>query len=63
MLLGIVMKNGIILIDFANESLIAGKTAEEAITHACRARFCPIVMTTFSALMSAPFRSLLGWEE
>jgi HAE1 family hydrophobic/amphiphilic exporter-1 len=53
LLLGIVMKNGIILVDFANESVIAGKTPEEAITHACLARFRPIVMTTFSALMSA----------
>lgn len=53
MLLGIVMKNGIILIDFANESVMAGKKPEEAIMHACLVRFRPIIMTTFSAIMSA----------
>lgn len=53
LLLGIVMKNGIIMIDFANDSIVAGKTAEEAIYHACITRFRPILMTTFSALMGA----------
>ncbi|HEX2579458.1 MAG TPA: efflux RND transporter permease subunit [Rhabdochlamydiaceae bacterium] len=53
LLLGIVMKNGIILIDFAVDAIIAGKTPLEAIQHACRARFRPILMTTFSALMGA----------
>lgn len=53
LLLGIVMKNGIIMIDFANESIQAGKRAETAIIHACLARFRPILMTTFSALMGA----------
>ncbi len=53
LLLGIVMKNGIIMIDFANDSILAGKTPEEAIYHACTTRFRPILMTTFSALMGA----------
>jgi HAE1 family hydrophobic/amphiphilic exporter-1 len=53
LLLGIVMKNGIILIDFANDSILEGKTPLEAIKHACHARFRPILMTTFSALMGA----------
>lgn len=53
LLLGIVMKNGIILIDFANESLHEGKTPLEAITHACVTRFRPILMTTFAAIMGA----------
>ncbi|HUD02263.1 MAG TPA: efflux RND transporter permease subunit, partial [Rhabdochlamydiaceae bacterium] len=53
LLLGIVMKNGIILIDFANDGIQAGKTPLEAIQHACHARFRPILMTTFSALMGA----------
>jgi hydrophobic/amphiphilic exporter-1 (mainly G- bacteria), HAE1 family len=53
LLLGIVMKNGIIMIDFANDSILAGKTPEEAIIHACITRFRPILMTTFSALMGA----------
>lgn len=53
LLLGIVMKNGIILIDFANDAILQGKTPLEAIQHACHARFRPILMTTFSALMGA----------
>ncbi len=53
LLLGIVMKNGIILIDFANDGILAGKTPHEAITEACRVRFRPILMTTFSAMMGA----------
>lgn len=53
LLLGIVMKNGIILIDFANDAILAGKTPLEAIQHACHQRFRPILMTTFSALMGA----------
>ncbi len=53
LLLGIVMKNGIILVDFANASRLDGKSAEEAIYHACRTRLRPILMTTFAALMGA----------
>ena len=53
LLLGIVMKNGIIMIDFANDAILEGKTPLEAITYACRVRFRPILMTTFSALMGA----------
>ncbi len=53
LLLGIVMKNGIIMIDFANEATQQGKDPVEAITTACLTRFRPILMTTFSALMGA----------
>jgi HAE1 family hydrophobic/amphiphilic exporter-1 len=53
LLLGIVMKNGIIMIDFANDFILQGKAPEEAIYQACIARFRPILMTTFSALMGA----------
>jgi HAE1 family hydrophobic/amphiphilic exporter-1 len=54
MLLGIVMKNGIILIDFANDSrLHQGKNIHEAIFHACMVRCRPILMTTFAAIMGA----------
>ena len=61
LLLGIVMKNGIILIDFANDAITSGKTPLEAIQHACRARFRPILMTTFSALIGAvPIASGIG---
>lgn len=53
LLLGIVLKNGIILIDFAIEGVASGKTPLEAINEACKTRFRPILMTTLSALMGA----------
>lgn len=53
MLLGIVLKNGIMLVDFANEGIREGKDLHSAIYEACCARFRPILMTTFSAMMGA----------
>jgi len=53
MLLGIVMKNGIILVDFACEGINEGKNIHDAIKSACLIRFRPILMTTFAALMGA----------
>ncbi|HSP35433.1 MAG TPA: efflux RND transporter permease subunit [Thermoanaerobaculia bacterium] len=51
MLVGLVKKNGIMMVDFAVEAQRAGKTAEEAIYDACVVRFRPIMMTTMAALM------------
>ncbi|MGR3973320.1 MAG: efflux RND transporter permease subunit [Candidatus Rhabdochlamydia sp.] len=53
LLLGIVMKNGIILIDFTLKRRQEMATAQQAILEACQERFRPILMTTFSALMGA----------
>ncbi|MDN3509171.1 MAG: efflux RND transporter permease subunit [Candidatus Neptunochlamydia sp.] len=53
MLLGIVLKNGIMLVDFANEGIHEGKDLHTAIYEACMTRFRPILMTTFSAMMGA----------
>ena len=53
MLLGIVLKNGIMMIDFANGSLSEGNSIQEAIYEACCQRLRPILMTTFSAMMGA----------
>ncbi len=53
MLLGIVLKNGIMLVDFANEGIHEGKDTHTAIYDACCARFRPILMTTFAAMMGA----------
>ncbi len=51
MLVGLVKKNGIIMIDFAIEAQRRGAgTASEAIFEACVVRFRPIMMTTMSAL-------------
>jgi HAE1 family hydrophobic/amphiphilic exporter-1 len=51
MLVGLVKKNGIIMIDFAIEAQKDGKSAAEAIHEACMVRFRPIMMTTMAALM------------
>jgi HAE1 family hydrophobic/amphiphilic exporter-1 len=54
LLIGIVLKNGIIMVDFANHiRLTEKKSAEEAITEAALTRFRPIIMTTVAAMMGA----------
>jgi len=51
MLVGLVKKNGIMMVDFAVEAQRAGATPEKAIYDACVVRFRPIMMTTMAALM------------
>jgi HAE1 family hydrophobic/amphiphilic exporter-1 len=52
MLVGLVKKNGIMMIDFALEAQrTEGKSAHDAILQACSIRFRPIMMTTMAALM------------
>ncbi|WP_028318055.1 efflux RND transporter permease subunit [Desulfobulbus elongatus] len=51
MLIGLVKKNGIMMIDFAIAAQQEGKSAVEAIHQACVIRFRPIMMTTMAALM------------
>lgn len=51
LLVGIVKKNGIMMIDFAIEMREQGKSPYYAIYEACRVRFRPIMMTTMCALM------------
>jgi hydrophobic/amphiphilic exporter-1 (mainly G- bacteria), HAE1 family len=52
MLVGIVKKNGIMMIDFAMEAQRnEGKAPADAIYEACVVRFRPIMMTTMAALM------------
>jgi len=53
MLIGIVKKNGIMMVDFAVEQRRAGKTPVEAVHEASIERFRPIIMTTLAALMGA----------
>jgi HAE1 family hydrophobic/amphiphilic exporter-1 len=50
MLVGLVKKNGIIMIDFAIEAQKRGKDRFAAIYEACVVRFRPIMMTTMAAL-------------
>jgi multidrug efflux pump len=53
LLIGIVKKNGIMLVDFAIEGERRGLSSEAAIHEACLHRFRPILMTTMSALLGA----------
>lgn len=53
MLIGIVKKNGIMMIDFALTRQMAGASADEAIREACLRRFRPIMMTSFAAILGA----------
>jgi HAE1 family hydrophobic/amphiphilic exporter-1 len=53
MLMGIVKKNGIMMIDFALQKMATGMSSLEAIHHASLDRFRPIIMTTLAALMGA----------
>ena len=60
MLVGLVKKNGIMMVDFAIESQRGGKPPVDAIHEACLIRFRPIMMTTMCALM-AGLPIALGW--
>jgi HAE1 family hydrophobic/amphiphilic exporter-1 len=51
MLVGLVKKNGIMMVDFAIEAQREGKSPADAIFEACLVRFRPIMMTTMAALM------------
>jgi HAE1 family hydrophobic/amphiphilic exporter-1 len=51
MLVGLVKKNGIMMVDFAIEARKSGRSPRDAIHEACRVRFRPIMMTTMAALM------------
>ncbi|HWU39370.1 MAG TPA: efflux RND transporter permease subunit, partial [Candidatus Acidoferrum sp.] len=51
MLIGIVKKNAIMMIDFAQQAEGRGKSPQDAIFEGCLLRFRPIMMTTMSALM------------
>jgi HAE1 family hydrophobic/amphiphilic exporter-1 len=61
MLVGLVKKNGIMMIDFAIEKRREGNvSAADAIYEACLVRFRPIMMTTMAALMGT-LPIALGW--
>ena len=53
MLMGIVKKNGIMIVDFARHRVAAGESAEKAIHDASMDRFRPILMTTLAAVFGA----------
>ncbi|MEL5849367.1 MAG: efflux RND transporter permease subunit [Candidatus Igneacidithiobacillus chanchocoensis] len=51
MLVGLVKKNGIIMVDFAIHRRRAGASAIDAIVDACVTRFRPIMMTNLAAIL------------
>jgi multidrug efflux pump subunit AcrB len=50
MLMGLVTKNAILLVDFANKARARGATRRQALIDAGEIRFRPIMMTTFSMI-------------
>ncbi len=72
MLMGLVAKNAILVVDFANELQSMGKKAYEAIKEATSVRFRPILMTNLSLIVGllplalatgagAEWKTGLGW--
>ena len=53
LLIGIVKKNGIMMVDYALEAQRKGMNAESAIYEGCIVRFRPIMMTTIAAIAGA----------
>jgi multidrug efflux pump len=51
MLIGLVTKNGILIVEFANQRKSAGKSKLEAIKYAAAARFRPILMTSLATIL------------
>jgi multidrug efflux pump len=51
MLIGLVSKNGILIVEFANQRKIAGMSKLEAIKFAAAARFRPILMTSLATIL------------
>ncbi|WP_141663793.1 efflux RND transporter permease subunit [Candidatus Ichthyocystis sparus] len=62
MLMGLVTKNGILLVDFANIRMRKGDSAYDAILSAARTRLRPILMTTIS-MLAGMFPSAFGVGE
>jgi multidrug efflux pump len=61
MLIGLVTKNGILIVEFANQRKAAGLSRDEAIHDAAVARFRPILMTSLSTILGAlPIALALG---
>lgn len=72
LLLGIAGKNSILLVDFANQKLNEGKSRNDAILEAGKARLRPILMTSFALIAgtvpiaiglneASKMRTAMGW--
>ncbi|NCC71952.1 MAG: efflux RND transporter permease subunit [Sphingobacteriia bacterium] len=62
MLIGLVSKNGILIVEFANQRKLAGMKKLDAIRYASAARFRPILMTSLSTILGV-LPLALGWGE
>jgi multidrug efflux pump len=62
MLIGLVSKNGILIVEFANQRKNAGYSKGDAIRYASAARFRPILMTSLSTILGV-LPLALGWGE
>lgn len=61
MLIGLVTKNGILLVEFANQRKKAGLSVREAAVDAAKSRFRPILMTSLSTVLGIlPIALALG---
>jgi HAE1 family hydrophobic/amphiphilic exporter-1 len=72
LLVGIMAKNGILIVEFANQLRDRGRNVRDAIEEACRRRLRPVVMTMISTVLGgvplvlavgagAEARTALGW--
>ncbi len=72
LLIGIMAKNGILIVEFANQQRDRGESVREAIEHAAMTRLRPVLMTALSTLLAstplilgsgagAEARASLGW--
>jgi multidrug efflux pump len=62
MLIGLVSKNGILIVEFANQRKLAGYCKDDAIRYSAAARFRPILMTSLSTILGV-MPLALGWGE
>ena len=61
MLIGLVTKNGILIVEFANQKQLAGETKIRAVIDASVARYRPILMTSLAMSLGAlPLALSLG---
>ncbi|MGL6351152.1 MAG: efflux RND transporter permease subunit, partial [Aeromonas sp.] len=61
MLMGLVTKNAILLVDFANQGRKAGQSVRDALLEAGQVRMRPIIMTTFAMVFGMlPLAMALG---
>jgi multidrug efflux pump subunit AcrB len=51
MMVGIVVSNSILIVEFTNRLRAEGRPLREAVSHACRVRLRPVLMTSLATLM------------